>query len=910
MEYLFKNLRLLSLALLISLNIPLSAQTWTSINIDKVTTAAMTGALLEEHLAEKKSNEAANHILKKYVASAVASSGICFKEYMEFKALSDPTSFFTSNKEYFYYQHIYKTAKDIGILTSKLAPYLIRRPEKIFYWGTYMFQTLNETIELCKIFQSVCTNGKLGFEKLRFRQLAPDLMKYINPAKDDFQGYKQSFSNLISTEGLDSLTNNDVKEALQDLANVGSSFASSGWNMEDNYHYLINPNTDLNGKLDNFIYNLNPRSKILSALKMKYSAAKYLYEGYKETKETIEKLSQGENLKNTIRNLILVNGHEVADRIFHIADYNVNTYMADYVKKSSEGFYTQRYYIYSVSNVKKEIYRNPKAKILSEANYKASGITIKKGPFTREQVTRVQKNWTKEQQDAALKRAEEVTGWSQSKVDNYNNTHPGHHYKFIAQLNSLSKTKQEGNQWYFYVLLMYRIRIEDDYVAKNEIYEEVYDSRTMNKAAFEEKLKTRLLEFNDHEEGEKYKIGSDEPVPYEGADPEQLANANAVTITRDCMHGDTLANSSLSWKENGKQGKQLDGRSIEFAMASNIQGGTLQEDIKGIENLINQNKQEMEPLKKSKQDLLSQNKDLYNQMSYESQRHNYVKYQELHRKYEENDKKIEGLDKEIDKLIQHEVELKEKLQELKKDYDGVEDDANRLPSIKKSLESAFGINWVDEGHWDTSDPERYVYTCKGKYKELGEVTFKAALTLVKKPQKLLGIRIHRAIMRIEWALTNEGSHSEVVEVVKIDSTWTAAKKKDEVNQHLSFWLSNSPNCTCKLEYQNQEKDTLDVPETAAHLLWVSDRLAVASDVDARLTKIANSLNFLLQYYQIQTSIKDLLKEQIISVLDVRAKSALSVDCLEKWRKANNMIKEEDLYEHRRRGLKEIANGTH
>ena len=99
--------------------------------------------------------------------------------------------------------------------------------------------------------------------------------------------------------------------------------------------------------VDDLALNLNPHSRIVKALKMKYTDAVYLYEGFRETREQMQRLANINAIKSTIRNLIEVNGHEVADRIFHIADYNVNTYMADYVRNESDGYFTQRYYIYS-----------------------------------------------------------------------------------------------------------------------------------------------------------------------------------------------------------------------------------------------------------------------------------------------------------------------------------------------------------------------------------------------------------------------------------------------------------------------------------------------------------------------------------------------------------------------------------
>ena len=107
------------------------------------------------------------------------------------------------------------------------------------------------------------------------------------------------------------------------------------------------------------------------------------------------------------------------------------------------------------------------------------------------------------------------------------------------------------------------------------------------------------------------------------------------------------------------------------------------------------------------------------------------------------------------------------------------------------------------------------------------------------------------------------------------------KRLIRFNDRISYWLQSNPNCTCRVEYNKENKDSLNDVDDAAHLLWVSDRLAIASEIDSRLSKIYSDLQFLLGYYKVKSSIKDFLKQQIISVVSVNAKNTLALDCLEK-----------------------------
>lgn len=865
------------------------AASWVSINHDKKTIGMMVGALYAENMTEKKSNEALKEILSNYKSAAIASTGIYLKEYMEHKAMSDPTSYFTSSKEYFYYRHIFDTAVGIGKSVSQLSPYLVKSPEKIFYWGTYMFQTCDETIELCKLFQSVCTNGKLGFEGIRFRELAPDLKKFVNPVKMDLKNYEEKLNDLTSTKGLEDLNESDLQEALYDVTQAGVSIAASGWH-----------------GVDDLALNLNPHSRIVKALKMKYTDAVYLYEGFRETREQMQRLANINAIKNTIRNLIEVNGHEVADRIFHIADYNVNTYMADYVRNESDGYFTQRYYIYS---------EDAGTKVL--CNYSPKPDANRDKPwvgwlhFISPEDKVVCHIMTPSEDAAARSTSERLSGWSQVSVDKYNIEHPGHNASITYSLlhENLNETykhlwgKTHTKRHCFYG---YAIKVVDIWNTKSVVYDAVFDSRTMNKQVFEEQMKMKLAELNSEGDESVYKIGYDDPVPYQSASPSELAQASTATFTLDCQSGEKLASSSLQWKENGNQGNSLTPSSINFAMETELDLSSMKKDLNAMDRLIEENAQAMRQKNQEIAALNIEYKTTFTLMQEESRRGNYTKYQELRKQLKELDNKIQSLKKQYSDLEVESSTLKNKREELNEDYNDTTDGGNRLPAIMKSLESAFGLTWKGDGQWDTSDGSCYRYTRKANYRNLGELTFKAELTLYSGPKHFIGIRIHRAKLNIDWKLTNENPHSDVVEVMQLNKEWSDKEKADKVNERISYWLQSNPNCTCRVEYNKENKDSLNDVDDAAHLLWVSDRLAIASEIDSRLTKIYSDLQFLLGYYKVKSSIKDFLKQQIISVVSVNAKNTLALDCLERWRSCNDSTRYSNPKEGERVNIHEIA----
>jgi len=867
----------------------------TSVNIDKKTTAAMTAVLAAANLAESQNVDAANEILKNYESAAVASSGIMLKEYEEHKAMCDPTSFFTSSREAFYYRHIFDNAVKIGSLTSKLAPYFVKRPEKIFYWGTYMFSICEETIDLCKIFQSVCTNGKLGFERIRFRELAPDLKKYINPVKMDVNNYVDRFNDLASVQGLEDLDASDIQAALLDVAQAGAGIAGAGWKTTDDV-----------------MLNIHPVSRIGKALKMKYTDVMYLYDGFKQARASIESLTNINNIKNTIRNLIVVNGHEVADRIFHIADYNVNSYMADYVRNQTDGYYTQRYYIYSQESGQKVLCdytpklasgTNNDPALWPEWTYYASGSFSTATAALNDKHTP-----SAQDKDNARRKSEGIAGWSRDKVLSYNNTHPGHNatisYTFMTNRRSW---RHHHGHYYYRDFYAYSIKVVDSWMKKTEVYDAVFDSRTMDKDIFEEQMKIKLAEYNSDGTGNQYQIGSDAPVPYEAAEPEKLNTASTATFTLDCQSGEKLANSTFAWKENGSQGSKLTAASIDFAMRTDLDDATSgKESIDAVTAAIEQNQAAIKAKQAEIDALTKENQALYKKMQQESLRGDYAQAQADRRIYEANLKKIDALKAQAEELLRKDYELRNAREEIKQDYDDTTDNANRLPSIMKSLESAYQITWKGSGHWDTSDGGCYHYTRIAEYKGLGELKFKADLTVTRRPQWLLGIRIHRAILQVDWELTNDNPRSSIVEVLPLDSTWTPQQKADTVNNHISHWLQGNPNCTINVEYNSVNPDSIGDGDNPAHLLWVSDRLAIASEVDNRLSEILSELSLLLGYYQVKSDLAAFFTNQIMSVLSVDAKSTLTLDCLERWRSSNDSVMARDPSEYKPKSLQDLA----
>ena len=165
----------------------------------------------------------------------------------------------------------------------------------------------------------------------------------------------------------------------------------------------------------------------------------------------------------------------------------------------------------------------------------------------------------------------------------------------------------------------------------------------------------------------------------------------------------------------------------------------------------------------------------------------------------------------------------------------------------------------------------------------GIITFKATLSIARKPKYFLGIKIHRAILRISWELTAEYSDTEVVDIIELDPSMDEAEKAALVNDRLSEIAQQYPSCEITTEYVKSEPVEEDTSTDTYHLLWASDRLEIARQVEARLTNIYADLVALEKMMNYKLGIIDVLKDIAPFVNDERGRRLpLVEECRRRW----------------------------
>ena len=101
------------------------------------------------------------------------------------------------------------------------------------------------------------------------------------------------------------------------------------------------------------------------------------------------------------------------------------------------------------------------------------------------------------------------------------------------------------------------------------------------------------------------------------------------------------------------------------------------------------------------------------------------------------------------------------------------------------------------------------------------------------------------------------------------------EKATLVNDRLSEIARQYPSCEITTEYVKSEPVEEDTTTDTYHLLWASDRLEIARQVEARLTNIFADLVALEKMMNYKLSIIDVLKDIAPFVNDERGTQAYS-----------------------------------
>ena len=804
-----------------------------SMNYDKETVAAMATAFGAEAVAESYYNEQVGAILKHYNAAEVATAGIFASKFLERKALTD-LGLWNSSTENYYYRRIYNmVSHKIMPKIWTVAKMMLHSPQTALYWGSYLVKVCDDTKNLCMQFESVVTNSTLTFADIQFLEINREIAAILKLSDIGDVDWKAMLDDLAKVPG--NFTMDNLTADIDNLYNMGVGLATSG--------------------MTNIGDALLQKSAFKEVFDGRVSKVIDIYENYNDLFEQLDK-----GVGNTL--LSMIGGKDNVARLFNLADYNLTSWMTDYMNEAKGQYYTQRWYIYR---------RDRGSETLCDYNPPTDDNSILKGDHWYRIDTKDPDFYpNSSKRETILQNSENHAGWSRAKVQQMNNQHDGYTYSISYYLSTyIISSKKKGQKQKAYA---YHITVTKSWNREETVYEDVFDSYSMDLNTFKAQLQARLSEYNDNEEGYTYYIGSDTRNYYQATDAAKLKGCESVTISVTCSDGVTLGQGTTQYKCR-ECGKSLNAHSKECAMKTSVTEGNL--DLSELDKMQQEADSKVAMLQAQIGQLETENKELLRKIANAS-----VEDAATYRQqYNANKTQIDKLNGELATWQQKQQEIAQAKEEAGRDNDVATDDYYRIPAIMNDCKAAYNLTWQDGGTWNG-----YVFTRKATMPNInGIITFKATLTLARKPKYFLGIKIHRAILQIAWELTSEYTNTNVVDVLTLDPNKTEQEKADEVNRRISDIAREYPSCKITTEYAKSDPTAENTDSDIKHLLWSSDRLEIAREVDSRITKIYADLVSLEKMMHYKRSIIDVLKSALPEIDDnMGRRQTILEECYERW----------------------------
>ena len=715
------------LLLLLIGNNPIRAQYY-SVNFDTKTVAAMAAAFNTEAATEMYYAEQLAKIRKSYQAAEVAAAGIFASKYLDRKALTD-LGLWTSSTENYYYRRIY------GMVSAKIMPkiwtvagMMIKNPQNALYWGSYLYKVCEETKNLCYQFESIVTNSSLSFKDIAFLEINQELaaiLKLSELGNTDWKAILDNFSNIGSNFSKESL-----KEDLDNLYAMGVSLASAG---AGNLINSIIGNSNFNGTI------IDKANSVI------------------EIADNIHALYDGLSTNAGATILNYIGGEEGIANLFNLSNYNATSWISDYAREGMGQYYTQRWYIYRVDRGSVNLcdYYPPTdddAILYGDHWYR---IDTRDPDFYP----------SSSQREAALQNSENHAGWSRSRVQQLNNSNDGFSYNISYYSSAYILSKSRSGQ--YAKAYAYEIHVTKSWYNTEVKYEDVFDSYSMNLQAFKAGLNARLADYNDNEDGFTYYLGSDSKKYYQATDARKLQNCEVATISVTCHDGAKLGEGSTQYKCSSCGGSVSE-HTKQCAMATSVSESSV--NTSELDSKIQECQSQIAMLQAQIDALEAENADLIRKIASAS-----VEDAATYRQqYNANKNRISSLTSEKNSWQNQLGQYQQAKQEAQEGESVATDDYYRIPAIMQDCKTAFNLTWNGSGSWDGNT---FVRTATMPNIN-GTITFKATVSIARKPKYFLGIKIHRAIVQIAWELTTEYSDTQVVAVLNLDPEMSDQEKAE------------------------------------------------------------------------------------------------------------------------------------
>lgn len=804
-----------------------------SVNYDTRTVAEMSAAFNTEAATEMYYAEQVAKIREHYQAAEVAAAGIFASKFLDRKALTD-MGLWTSATENYYYRRIY------NMVSAKIMPkiwtvagMMLKSPQNALYWGSYLYKVCDDTKNLCYQFESIVTNSSLSFSDIAFLEINQELasiLKLSELGNTDWKALFDNFSNIGSN-----FTKENLKADIDNLYQMGVNLASAG---ASNLTSSILGSSNFNGSI------MDKTSGVIEI-------AENIYNIYDNVST---------NTGSTL--LGMIGGQDGIANLFSFSNYNSTAWLTDYAREGMGQYYTQRWYIYRVDagNVSLCDYYPPtddNSILYGDHWYRIDSRDPDFYPNSA-------------QREAALQNSEAHAGWSRNRVQQLNNSNDGNTYSINYWSSAYILSKSKSGQ--YAKAYAYEIHVTKSWYRREEKYEDVFDSYTMDLNTFKAGLNARLNELNDNEEGYVYYLGSDSKRYYQATNAQKLEGCETATISVTCHDGAKLGEGSTQYKCSSCGGS-VSQHTKQCVMATSVVESPI--NTSEIDSQINDTQNHITLIQNQITALENENAELLKKIATSSV-DDAARYRQ---QYNSNKDKISQLKAELSTWQSQLKDLQQAKQEAIDGESTRTDDYYRIPAIMQDCKSAYNLSWNDGGSWNGN-----TFTRTASMPNInGVITFKATISIARKPKYFLGIKIHRAIVQITWSLTTEYSDTQVVAVLDLDPDKSAQEKADEINAKLAEVARSYPECDTSVEYAKSEPVATHDTDDTYHLLWSSDRLEIARDIDTRLTKIYADLVSLEKMMHYKHSIIDMLRAAAPYINDEQGRRLTLIEqCRKRW----------------------------
>ena len=563
---------------------------------------------------------------------------------------------------------------------------------------------------------------------------------------------------------------------------------------------------------------------------------------FDQVQEAFNDVTSGAAVKSILEGVIGDLKDSLAvEKLFDLGNYNVGNYINDYVNQLKGQFYTQLWYIYKVENNASRYYTQKYViqQNGTEVYYMEYDSRSNKGDFDKKMT---------------------------EMVAAYRKMYPDDRIEMVTEPRI---TKYVG------------------YGQGSEVivYDQLFDSRINHEVVFEKEFNQRIETLMKDQEVDfpwmkiEYKIGKGEKYYYEFESAETVRNTASASFTVNCHDEVELAKGGFNFKVNERYNSS---KMNEYAYPRGMIPDKQPEDVTLWEEKI-----------ADLEDKIQKNKDLideYQQKITEIQAvadttSNYTDRNRLLNEITSYRIKINNLNSTNIGLQDQLDEVNEVYENYQIDYTEDLDGPYRIPTLENDLAGDFHLHWDAAGSWSGHTYTRPAHIVGME----GAVKFIAEVKQERGEKRFLGIRYHRAIIGVEYRLVSEQETSETVDVIEFSDDMSDEEKANLINQKRQEVQGQFPSCNVTVVKSEKDPPEKEAKEEAFHLLWMSDRVALARFIEYRLRQIDGQLAFIERNLFIKRNVLDDFKKAFLQGVPRWRTSTPGGAALQRWLDISNGI---------------------